>query len=65
MRQFTPILRPVIWSFMHVTNHVLLLLLPAIGCQCLPDEEETWHVLLSCQHWRILLLTAGGTSWRT
>ena len=48
MRQFTPILRPVIWSLVHVTNHVLLLPLPAIGRQCLPTAEETWHVDTPC-----------------
>ena len=28
-------LRPVIWSLVHVTKHVMLLPLPAIGHQCL------------------------------
>ena len=53
MRQFTPILCPVIWSFVHVTNHVLLLPLPAIGRQCLLAKKETWHVQLLCQRWRV------------
>ena len=65
MRQFAPILRPVIWSYVHVTNHVLHLPLAVIECQCLLGREETWHVQLLCQYWRLLLLIAGGTSWRT
>ena len=61
----TLILCPVIWSLVHMTKHVMLLPLPAIGRQCLLVEEETWHVQLFCQHWRILLLVTGGTSWQT